>query len=77
MVELVRREIPDAPIIGFPKGAGMQYFGYREATGVNMIGLDWSVPLAQAKKLQNDGPVQGLLDPQRLIAGGDCAGSWR
>ena len=72
IVEKVRSAIPDAPIIGFPKGAGFQYFGYRESTGVNMIGLDWSVPLDRARELQKSGAVQGLLDPQRLIAGGSA-----
>lgn len=72
IVENVRREIPDAPIIGFPKGAGMQYFGYREVTGINVLGLDWSVPLTQAAELQKNGAVQGLLDPLRMIAGGSA-----
>ncbi len=70
IVELVRKEIPNAPIIGFPKGAGLQYLDYRKATGVDMIGLDWTIPLSTAKQLQQAGPVQGLLDPLRLIAGG-------
>jgi len=70
IVENVRKEIPDAPIIGFPKGAGSQYYGYREATGVNGLGLDWAVPMKQAKDLQEEGAVQGLLDPLRVIAGG-------
>jgi uroporphyrinogen decarboxylase len=72
IVENVRNEIPDAPIIGFPKGAGSQYNGYREATGVTGLGLDWSVPMAQAKELQKGGAVQGLLDPLRVIAGGSA-----
>jgi uroporphyrinogen decarboxylase len=64
--------MPHAKIIGFPKGAGMQFFGYREKTGVDALGLDWSVPFIQAKELQNSGAVQGLLDPLRLIAGGSA-----
>ena len=72
IVENVRKEIPDAPIIGFPKGAGTQYNGYRQATGITGLGLDWSVPMSQAKVLQNDGAIQGLLDPLRVIAGGSA-----
>ena len=72
MVERVRAAIPDAPIIGFPKDAGANYTGYREATGVDALGLDWTVPLQQASALQAGGPVQGLLDPLRLIAGGEA-----
>lgn len=70
MVELVRRAYPDTPIIGFPKGAGALYDTYRQKTGVTGLGLDWSVPLSQAKRLQGEGAVQGNLDPLRLVAGG-------
>ena len=70
IVAKVREEIPNARIIGFPKGSGPQYNDYRTKTGVDVLGLDWAVPLSQAKSLQGDGAVQGLLDPLRLIAGG-------
>ena len=70
MVRRVRERVADAPVIGFPKDAGGNYAGYRTATGVDALGLDWTVPLVQARELQRDGPVQGLLDPMRLIAGG-------
>ena len=73
MAEIVRRVRavhPDTPIIGFPKGAGSLYDGYKAATGVTALGLDWSVPLSQAKRLQEHGAVQGNLDPLRLVAGG-------
>lgn len=70
IVEKVRQAHPDTPIIGFPKGAGALYDGYRQATGVTALGLDWTVPWSQAKRLQREGPVQGNLDPLRLVAGG-------
>lgn len=70
IVSKVRAVHPDVPIIGFPKGAGTLYDGYRQATGVTALGLDWSVPWSQAKRLQGEGPVQGNLDPLRLVAGG-------
>lgn len=70
IVERVRDVHPDTPIIGFPKGAGTLYDTYREKTGVTALGLDWSVPLSQAKRLQAQGAVQGNLDPLRLVAGG-------
>ncbi len=70
IVRRVRAEIPDAKIIGFPKGVGAFYRGYAHTTGVDMIGLDWTVPMSFAKELQSASPVQGNLDPQRLIAGG-------
>lgn len=70
IVGKVRSEIPDAKIIGFPKGCGIQYQDYRRETGVDVLGLDWTVPLDFAADLQKDGAVQGNLDPTRLIAGG-------
>ena len=70
IVARVRDVHPDTPIIGFPKGAGTLYDTYREKTGVTALGLDWSVPLSQAKRLQAQGAVQGNLDPLRLVAGG-------
>lgn len=70
IVSKVREVYPDVPIIGFPKGAGANYAGYRGETGVNALGLDWTVPLEQARQLQRGGAVQGNLDPLRLVAGG-------
>ncbi len=70
IVKRVRAVYPDIPIIGFPKGAGANYAGYRTGTGVNGLGLDWTVPTDQARSLQESGAVQGNLDPLRLVAGG-------
>ena len=70
IVNRVRAAHPETPIIGFPKGAGSLYDTYRQKTGVTALGLDWSVPLSQARRLQAEGPVQGNLDPLRLVAGG-------
>ncbi|MGQ2905316.1 MAG: uroporphyrinogen decarboxylase [Neoaquamicrobium sediminum] len=70
MVKHVRAVHPKTPIIGFPKGAGTLYGSYRSKTGVDALGLDWSVPWSQALSLQAEGAVQGNLDPLRLVAGG-------
>lgn len=70
IVSKVCAAYPAVPIIGFPKGAGSLYGGYREKTGVTALGLDWSVPWSQAVELQRHGAVQGNLDPLRLVAGG-------
>lgn len=70
IVDKVRSVVPDAKIIGFPKGAASHYEHYRQKTGVDVLGLDWTVPLDFAAKLQETGAVQGNLDPLRLIAGG-------
>jgi uroporphyrinogen decarboxylase len=70
IVEQVKATHPDIPVIGFPRGAGSLYDSYRAKTGVTALGLDWSVPLSQALRLQGEGAVQGNLDPLRLVAGG-------
>lgn len=71
IVEGVRREIPGAPIIGFPRGAAGMLAAYAEATQVNMIGLDYATPLGFADAaLPPTLGVQGNLDPLRLVAGG-------
>jgi len=70
MIEIVRRQRPQAKIIAFAKGAGLNLKSYRQKTGADAIGLDWSVPLSFAAELQKDGPVQGNLDPMRVVAGG-------
>lgn len=70
IVEGVRAILPEAPIIGFPRGAAGNLPAYAAATGVNLIGLDYAVPLAFAAGLPKTLGVQGNLDPLRLLAGG-------
>lgn len=71
IIESVRARRPSAKIIAFAKGAGILLKDYRQKTGADCIGLDWSVPLSFAAELQKDGPVQGNLDPMLMIAGGN------
>jgi len=71
--ELVRRvkaRYPEVPVIGFPRGAGGRYAAYREKTGVDGVGLDWTVPIELGRTVQRGGAIQGNLDPLRLLAGG-------
>jgi uroporphyrinogen decarboxylase len=71
IVERLREKVPDARIIGFPRGAGMMALSYAEMTGITAIGIDWTLPLFVAKEaLQPRLPVQGNLDPLVLRAGG-------
>ena len=68
----VRAQISDAAIIGFPRGAGGLLSGYLKETKVNALGLDYALPIDFANKLfPSDIPVQGNLDPLRLVIGGD------
>ena len=77
IVEGVRKKMPHAKIIGFPRGAGALLPGYVEATGVDAVGIDWAAePSLIRERVQNRVAVQGNLDPLALIAGGaalDCA----
>src|SRR5271165_3197632 len=42
IVDGVRKQIPTAKIIGFPRGAGAQLPAYVEATGVDGVSIDWA-----------------------------------
>ena len=71
IVEGVRARVPNAPIIGFPRGAAGNIANYVKATGVNAVGLDYATPLGFAASQVPAGiAVQGNLDPLRLVAGG-------
>lgn len=72
IVDSVRSQRPQAKVIAFAKGAGLLLRTYRQATNADAIGLDWTVPLSVARELQKDGPVQGNLDPLRVVAGGEA-----
>jgi uroporphyrinogen decarboxylase len=67
----VRRAVPSAKIIGFPRGAGSNLVRYVEEIEIDAVGLDWMVDLRFARdEVQSCRPVQGNLDPLALRAGG-------
>lgn len=69
----LKTNFPEIPVIGFPRGAGTMAIDYANQTGVNCIGLDQSInPEWAAQNLQTILPVQGNLDPARLLCGGDA-----
>ena len=71
IVEGVRKKVPGAKIIGFPRGAGALLPSYVEATGVDGVSIDWATePSLIREKVQSRVAVQGNLDPLVLIAGG-------
>jgi uroporphyrinogen decarboxylase len=71
IVQDVRRQVPGARIIGFPRGAGTGLIRYVEQVPVDAVGLDWMVEKTYARQqVQNRRPVQGNLDPLALLAGG-------
>jgi uroporphyrinogen decarboxylase len=67
----VREQVPDAKIIGFPRGAQAMALPYVQMTGVNAIGIDWTFEREIARDvLQPRAAVQGNVDPLALLAGG-------
>jgi uroporphyrinogen decarboxylase len=71
MIEKVRRDFPEARIIGFPRGAGTELGRYLDAVAVDAVGLDWTVELGFARtEIQSRRPIQGNLDPLALLVGG-------
>jgi uroporphyrinogen decarboxylase len=71
IVATVRRQVPGARIIGFPRGAGTELPRYLEAVSVDAIGLDWMTELGFAREhIQPRRTIQGNLDPLALLAGG-------
>jgi uroporphyrinogen decarboxylase len=67
----VRKQVPDAKIIGFPRGAGALLPSYIETTDVDAVSIDWAAePSLIRDKVQSRVAVQGNLDPLVLIAGG-------
>ena len=71
IVARVRAAAPGVPIIGFPRGAGVNMVSYARETGVDAVGLDTTVPLDwAAREIQTHCAVQGNLDPVLLRTGG-------
>ncbi len=62
---------PGARVIGFPKGTQALLERYVAETGVDAVGLDWTMPHAFAReRIQSKVAVQGNLDPMRVVVGG-------
>ena len=69
----VRSQVPDAKVIGFPRGAGAGLLRYVEDVPVDAVGLDWMAdPVFVRDQIQWRVPVQGNLDPLALLAGGSA-----
>jgi uroporphyrinogen decarboxylase len=74
VVALVRKQLPQAPIIGFPRAATQTgYEKYVSEVGVNAISVDTALSMRwAAARLGRRVAVQGNLDPVALIAGGEA-----
>ena len=70
IVRGLKERHPGARVIGFPRGAGAMLNEYAREARVDAVGLDYTVPLAAGRSVQDHLPVQGNLDPILLLAGG-------
>lgn len=72
IIKRVRAAGIDCPIIGFPRGAGLNAGTYAHSLHVDAIAAGTDVPLADFRKMVPQGmSVQGNLDPLALRIGGD------
>jgi uroporphyrinogen decarboxylase len=72
IIAKVRNQVPQAKIIGFPRGVGGGLLTlYIDEVPVDAVGLDWMIDLIFARdQIQRRIPIQGNLDPLVLVAGG-------
>ncbi|MEQ8667273.1 MAG: uroporphyrinogen decarboxylase [Rhodospirillales bacterium] len=76
IVDGIRDVHPGVPVIGFPRNAGPRIEDYVRDTGVDGVGLDAGVPLGWAReRLQTVAALQGNLDNQLAVVGGDAMDS--
>lgn len=73
IVSGVRAQVPDATIIGFPRGIGSLLGRFAGGVPVDAVGLDWMIdPDLVARAVPARMAVQGNLDPLALLAGGSA-----
>ena len=60
----------NAPVIGFPRGAGALGQIYADEAGSDAVALDVQASAAMGLAIQAKKPIQGALDPLLLRAGG-------
>ncbi len=70
IVDTLRSQHPDIPVIGFPRGAGGLYPEYASAVGIACVALDQQVPLKWAREVMPNVALQGNLDPLLMVLGG-------
>lgn len=73
IVAALKKQHPECPIVGFPRGAGVLYERYVVETGVDAVGLDTTLPVGFAcARFASRVAVQGNLDPVLLVTGGEA-----
>ncbi len=73
IVNELRRQVPNARVIGFPRGAGHLLEHYIDRVPVDAVSVDWMANRTFVReRVQSRVAVQGNLDPLALLAGGDA-----
>ena len=73
LVAKLREKKPGTRVIGFPRGAGAGIPRYVDETGVDAVSLESEIDRKFAREqIQSRVPVQGNVDPQTLLAGGEA-----
>ncbi len=73
LVAKLREIRPGTRVIGFPRGAGAGIPRYVDETGVDAVSLESEIDRGFAREqIQSRVPVQGNVDPQVLLAGGEA-----
>jgi uroporphyrinogen decarboxylase len=72
IIKAVRQVYPTLPVIGFPRGLGLNLVEYGRKLPLSALSLDSSVPISLLNKELPDSLIfQGNLDPSLLVAGGE------
>ena len=72
IIKIIRDHNIHVPIIGFPRGAGLNAARYAHKTGITALATGTQMPMDDLRKLIPENmPVQGNLDPLALRIGGD------
>jgi uroporphyrinogen decarboxylase len=73
VVSGVKKDHPQTPIIGFAKGAMHVLGPFSQQTGIQAVGLDWTIDVADARsQLPAQMVTQGNIDPLLMTAGADA-----
>ncbi|KAL7543507.1 hypothetical protein ACHAXR_012793 [Thalassiosira sp. AJA248-18] len=66
-IKIIKEKHPDVPVIYFANG-GSAYLERQRDMGADMIAVDWSVDMAEARKILGpDIPISGNIDPTILF----------
>mmetsp|Transcript_37146 Transcript_37146/g.54639 ORF Transcript_37146/g.54639 Transcript_37146/m.54639 type:complete len:414 (-) Transcript_37146:40-1281(-) len=66
-ISIMKEKYPDVPVIYFANG-GSSYLELQRDMGADMIAVDWSVDMAEARKILGpDVPISGNIDPTILF----------